>query len=388
MQKPLSDAIKKQITKLHEKGFSKLEIHNKLGVATGSVSNVIHEGEEAVAPDLTPRLRAELSETKKKLSEALERELKLEQVSNLGTKLASAQFQAPKWSRPRHISSNQDDAVATSFLSDLHLDEVVKPEEIRGVNAYNREIAKRRLKKFFESTLQLTFDHMKGINVVGLNLPLGGDMFSGNIHEELRMTNETGILESLLYWSEQLVAGVKMLANEFDAIHIPCVVGNHGRMSMKPIMKNRARDNFDWFLYHLIARELREDPSVTFDISESADTIFQTYAVRYLLTHGDQFRGGGGIAGLLSPLMIGASRKSRRQQAINMPYDYMIMGHWHQYAQFKNIIVNGSLKGYDEFAFINNFDFEPPRQAYWLTQPRHGMTICGPLHVEDPDARY
>jgi len=45
--------------------------------------------------------------------------------------------------------------------------------------------------------------------------------------------------------------------------------------------------------------------------------------------------------------------------------------------------VNGSLKGYDEFAANSNFDFEPPQQAFWLTDPHHGKTIDAPIHVLD-----
>jgi hypothetical protein len=45
----------------------------------------------------------------------------------------------------------------------------------------------------------------------------------------------------------------------------------------------------------------------------------------------------------------------------------MIMGHWHQLKFFGNIIVNGSVSGLDEYAFLNNFGYEPPRQAFWVT---------------------
>jgi hypothetical protein len=58
-----------------------------------------------------------------------------------------------------------------------------------------------------------------------------------------------------------------------------------------------------------------------------------------------------------------------------------MLGHWHQRWAFKNIIVNGSVKGYDEYAYDQNFDFEPPEQSFWLTDPRHGVTISAPIHV-------
>jgi hypothetical protein len=133
----------------------------------------------------------------------------------------------------------------------------------------------------------------------------------------------------------------------------PCVVGNHGRRQRKPHAKNRAQDNFDFFFYHLLAKLLSGEKGISFAISEAADQPYIVYNTRYLLTHGDQFRGGSGIAGMLSPLMIGDARKRQREQAVRRPYDYMIMGHWHQLGFLRGLIVNGSLKGYDEYAFVS-----------------------------------
>src|ERR1700728_1840410 len=79
--------------------------------------------------------------------------------------------------------------------------------------------------------------------------------------------------------------------------------------------------------------------------------------------------------------MIGDARKRKRSQAAKKPYDYLVMGHWHQRADFKGIIVNGSLKGVDEYSYDSNFDLEPPEQSFWITDPKHGKTIVAPIHV-------
>ena len=60
----------------------------------------------------------------------------------------------------------------------------------------------------------------------------------------------------------------------------------------------------------------------------------------------------------------------------------MLLGHWHQLIQLERLIVNGSLKGYDEYAYSNNFGFEPPRQALWLTNHDHGITFSIPIYVD------
>lgn len=57
---------------------------------------------------------------------------------------------------------------------------------------------------------------------------------------------------------------------------------------------------------------------------------------------------------------------------VQRPYDFMMMGHWHQYITARGIICNGSSKEYDEYAAQCNFDFEMPTQAAWLTHPDLG----------------
>jgi hypothetical protein len=218
-------------------------------------------------------------------------------------------------------------------------------------------------------------------------MPLGGDIFSGIIHEELVETNAATIFDSLLYWCEPIAAGIRLLRDAFGRVFLPCVVGNHGRRQRKPHAKNRAQDNFDYFFYHLLRKTL-PDKTIEFKISDSADQSYTVFNTRYLLTHGDQFRGGSGIAGMLSPLLIGDARKRERENAVQRPYDYLVMGHWHQLAFLRGLIVNGSLKGYDEYAFVSNFRFEPPRQAFWITDAHHGVTITAPIHVAAEDEQY
>lgn len=67
----------------------------------------------------------------------------------------------------------------------------------------------------------------------------------------------------------------------------------------------------------------------------------------------------------------------------------MVYGHWHSLVLgVRGLLGNGSLKGYDEYAFVSNFDYEPPQQALWLVQPRVGVTGRWPIHVLGDDEDY
>lgn len=87
------------------------------------------------------------------------------------------------------------------------------------------------------------------------------------------------------------------------------------------------------------------------------------------------------MIGCLGPIIRGDHKKRSRNAQIDMEYDTMLLGHFHQYLHHGRVIVNGSLKGYDEYAYTNNFGFEQPQQALWLTHPRHGQTFRMPVFV-------
>jgi hypothetical protein len=105
-----------------------------------------------------------------------------------------------------------------------------------------------------------------------------------------------------------------------------------------------------------------------------------------MVTHGDQASGGQGIGGIWPPLMRLDARKRQRQEAVNQGYDLLVMGHWHTLTYGPSFIVNGAMKGYDEYAFTQNFGFEEPSQAAWLMTPEHGKTWTAPIFCQDPVA--
>lgn len=306
---------------------------------------------------------------------------KLRESLDFTQSIDSANVKAAEWASPA-IARNTS-GVVTVMLTDTHFEENVDPDQIDHLNAYSREIAEKRLKRWADKTIVLARDYVKGIDYDGCVLMIGGDLFSGNIHAELKESNAGTLFEGVLYWLSPLESAIRELANEFGKLHIAAVVGNHGRMTHKPIAKNRAQDNVEWLMYRFLARQTENDPRITWQISDAADALVSVYNTNYLLTHGDQFRGGSGIAGMMSPVMLGQHRKTRRQMAANKPYDWLVMGHWHQYWHGKNIIVGGTMKGYDEYAYVSNFEPEPPIQAFWITDPRHGPTIAAPVHVSD-----
>jgi predicted phosphodiesterase len=214
---------------------------------------------------------------------------------------------------------------------------VVDPAQIGGVNAYNLEIARKRARTLIEHTIDLLTNHMVNPQYPGIVFALGGDMFSGDIHEELMATNEKEVMPTFIDIYEVLVWCIETLADQYKRVFVPCVTGNHGRNTHKIRSKGRNFTNFDWLLYQLLARHFEKDTRVRFSIPDGPDCLYKIYGHRYLLTHGDQFRG----SDALSALVRGDHKKRNRNNQINMEYDTMICGHFHTLIQLQRLIVNG-----------------------------------------------
>jgi hypothetical protein len=291
----------------------------------------------------------------------------------------------PTWSTAP-LAKPSSPGVPLLFLSDFHWGEVVHPSQINGVNRFNLAIAQERLKYTVETAIHLLTILDSKRDYPGIVVPLGGDMISGNIHDELTATNELNTMPTVLDLYGHLIAAIERLAGVFGAVFLPCVSGNHGRDTRKIWGKDRHHTSFDWLLYRLLAKHFEADKRVTFFIPDSSDALFRIFTTRFLLTHGDQFRGGDSIIGALGPLTRGNQKKQARNQAIGAEYDVMIAGHWHQYMHLSRLIVNGALKGYDEYAYQNNFGFEEPQQALFVVHPRHGITFRMPVNCDQKPA--
>jgi len=277
----------------------------------------------------------------------------------------------PDWLDPE-LDEDSNHATPFLVLSDLHLDEVVSADELNHLNAYNRNIAEARLQRVIDGTIEIAERYITGLTYDGIVVALAGDIITGIIHDELAESNEATVPETIMHWTPLIASALKRLADTFGNVHVPCVDGNHDRMYKKIRMKKRAQSSYAWIIYNSIAMLCADDERITFNISKSPDVLFDIYDTRFLLDHGDKFRGGGGVGGIYPPLLKWVTRM------MNIPsrrFDIAVIGHWHQLIYHTNVFVNGSLKGYDEYAKNNGFSFERPQQLLFFVTPENGVTI-------------
>jgi len=332
------------------------------------------------------RLRAQLQEIVRDNVDADEARLML-------TGLAGEPLNIPRWlSTPLRKHSGVT-GVPTVIWSDWHLGEVVRPEEVNGVNSYNLAIAEARIKRLVDRTVDLCHSHMTNPSYPGIVVMLIGDIVSGGIHPELAETDEAEIFPMIVWAVERIGSALAELADKFGHVHVACAPGNHGRVfDRKPRAKRYVYRNADWLIYTLLWREfekVRKDKRVSFQIPDTGEARFNIYGHRFLAVHGDDLgvKGGDGIIGAIGPIMRGEIKMRHSQAQIGRDYDTLCMGHWHQMLWLPRAIVNNTLKGYDEYARrMLRAVSSTPSQALFFVHPQHGITARWEVLVEGRSA--
>lgn len=280
--------------------------------------------------------------------------------------------------------------VPCTIWSDWHWGETVHPEQMGGINKFNRAIARARVKRLVQATIDLARNHNGKQKYPGVVVCLGGDMITGDIHDELRETNDGTVQQSLLDVEEQLISALGAMAGAFGHVFVPCVVGNHGRGTLKPRSKGRVYTSFEWNLYCHLERHFRGDRRFHFMVPGEADAHFRVFGHRFLLTHGDSLgvKGGDGIIGALGPIARGAVKVGRQQARLGQDFDTLLMGHWHAYmprGDLAPVIVNPSLIGPSEWSHLFlRVPPSAPSQALWWVHPTRGITAQRQVSVEPP----
>lgn len=331
-------------------------------------------------------LNQQITELRRQLNSAQKNTVLTEQIKKFVLKLKDSDPIYPEWLSSEKIDYSEKN-VANIIFSDWHFGEKVNKDQIFGVNEYDIAIAKERVNRVVDKTIDLAFNHLANPNYAGIVIYLLGDMQSGLIHEELKITGEKEVLQVVLELYGVLIEAITKLVDAFGKAFIPCVAGNHGRLTLKPRAKNYAFDNLDWVLYQLLAKWFENDKRVKFLVSDGEDAQFKVYDWTFRITHGSQFKGGDGLVGPSSTIIRNNYKKKAQLSGLNEDFDLLICGHFHQYIQLSNVICNSSLIGLNEYAFKSGFQAEPPQQAFFITTKDIKIAFPMPILAEEPRKR-
>ncbi len=338
----------------------------------------------------TTRQQDTINELRRALKQAHRNADIADAIRDIVGEIADTPRTPPRWiTEPENREKNRPTPeVPVMMLSDLHLGERVERDEVNGVNEYNMEVAEERLERWVETTIKLCRENHTGV-YPGAVLCLPGDNVSGGLHPELKATDDEEAIPASIKAVDWLAAAIARAVDYFGHLYIPATAGNHGRNTAKPEFKRYYRKNFDWLIYCMLQRHFADDSRIQFDVRPSNDVHFRVFNERYLLLHGDMLgvKGGDGIIGSIGPIMRGEVKRSGQSSVLGLPFDKVLMGHWHQQLWLPRAIVSGTMKGFDEYA-KNQLGAKPerPQQPLWFVHPSHGITAHWNIYVDEKPA--
>lgn len=276
--------------------------------------------------------------------------------------------------KPKHPSGS---ATAVFVASDWHIEESVDPQAVGGQNEYNLDVAWARARQYFQSVVWLLKAKRHEARIDDVVIALLGDFITGLIPmSDPSLLREVGPVRAARIAQEMLDEGLRYIAKEAGArrIIVPCVGGNHGRLTPKPTFSRGAQYNLENYMLGELARGFKRDKQFEFVTTDDFAVTLDIEGLRVRFSHGDNVRYAGGVGGITIPL-----KKARhRWNATPGGYaDLDVLGHFHQAFDGGDFVVNGSLIGPTGYSRKGGFEYQPPEQIGFLIRPESPGAAMG-----------
>lgn len=280
------------------------------------------------------------------------------------------------WKNTKKASKKQEEWVL--LFSDFHYGQVVKPIEIGNFAEYNPEKAKERLMYLSKTLQHLTKYHTNPPEV--LNIFFLGDMIDSVILRASQLaTTEFGLVKQIIGCIALLSEFLVSLTGSFKKINCYGVGGNHSRIT-KSFSDSVAQDNFDILIYEMVKQKVANIKKISITYPESTHMIVQIQKHKFWLEHGDTLRSWLGLP------FYGANREKGSIQGLlnifSQGIDYLTIGHFHQYAYFNDIIMNGSFVGGDGYSVGRLRRMCVPEQVLFGITEKYGIVWKRPIKLE------
>lgn len=323
------------------------------------------EAEEVAAKAMREKMRGQkTSQELRNIIRDLERELDLEQRAREA--LLTMRETKPCVIKKHKGRGKKNAAVSVSLLSDVHLDEIVVPDEVNGRNEHTPEICDAKLQRYVQGVVKLVAKEQTFHDIRTHVQWIGGDLLTGHIHDELVEATAMSPLEAIDWIHPRLFAMLRHLAENLQVreIIVPWSFGNHGRDGKKPRITKAAQHNFEYLLARTLEREVAAADwgrKIRFVIEPGYLTYVDLGGYVIGFHHGDGLRYGGGVGGLTIPLNKACDAWNKHKHA-----DLYVNGHYHQVFDATNFVCNGSLIGMGQFSIRIKATPEPPQQAFFV----------------------
>lgn len=274
-----------------------------------------------------------------------------------------------KYSRPKNVGEKPV-VGACGVICDTHYGAVQRANEIEGFGEYSPELCEKRSMDFIARLKNWIKCQRSAYDIPALHLLVLGDLCSGDIHQELQVTNAFPVPVQVMGSARLLASQISTASEWFESVRVHFITeDNHGRLTKKPQAKEAGINSYNYLIGEVSKLMLKDHKNVNFNVYPQLEAVVNVEGRKYLLMHGHGIRGHMGIP------YYGMERKTskeaiRRMNIADKRFDRIVMGHFHHSMIHPNFIVCGSPQGTDAYDHQCG-RYGNPSQMSWLVG-KHG----------------
>ena len=198
----------------------------------------------------------------------------------------------PMLYKPVRKTSVDSPCAAVMHITDAHMGAIQIASEIEGFGEYSPEISRSRQMTFAKKIIDWTETNRSAYTIPELHVLVTGDLISGDIHEELRITNAFPAPVQVVEASNVLSDQIAMVAPHFEKVVVQFVSeDNHARLTKKPQAKEAGYNSFNYLVGYIAKERCSRLPNVIFNIYPQYEAVVNVMGRRYLLCHGHNTMG-------------------------------------------------------------------------------------------------
>ena len=268
---------------------------------------------------------------------------------------------------------------AVMRISDGHMGAVQLPDEIEGFGEFNPELCHSRQVDYAQRFCKWVDVNRGAYQIDEVAVLVTGDLISGDIHDELRVTNAFPSPVQCVRAAEVLVEQIRLVSSNFDKVVVHFLVeDNHARLTKKPQAKEAGYNSLNYVVGKLAEVYLSNLSNVEFNIYPQFEKVVHVLNRQYLIAHGHGVRGWMGVPWYGIERHVGKEAKNRLAiimddltKAKDVGFQKYVFGHFHTYFETDMYSCCPSVSGTDAYDHQNGRHGDPG-QSSWLVHPTYG----------------
>lgn len=252
-------------------------------------------------------------------------------------------------------------------ISDVHYGEVVRASSTGGLAEYSPEIAHKRMMTAAEQAIDIG----RYMRIGKLAVAYGGDLVSGNIHDDLERSNSEMVVTQANDMADIIIEQLELFSQAFPIVEADFRSGNHGRPYRPMFFNQKQTQNFDYITAMMVERSLSKQKNLKFLTNESFWNIIDVGQRKFLTMHGDTIKHQNSMSLPWYSMFKELMKWMGMREKGGVPwFDDMMIGHFHNQATIQmgnsTLRVAPAVKGPDDYSYAGS-RMPTPAGARFLT---------------------